>query len=131
MTLNLPVFHSTRGNPAYNDSKTGCLGLTRTLGLSSSGTENLHKACDLPLAPDNQFVSKPLVREKGVLRRIVENLHDVFRVHRVSAARALDRTEDLAHRIQIAGDWPTTERGGARHVQDEASEGRITWCLFC
>lgn len=26
------AFHSTRGNPAYNASKTGAFGLTRTLG---------------------------------------------------------------------------------------------------
>lgn len=31
------AFHSTRGNPAYNASKTGALGLTRTLGEAWAG----------------------------------------------------------------------------------------------
>ena len=31
------AFHSTRGNPAYNASKTGAFGLTRTLGEAGAG----------------------------------------------------------------------------------------------
>jgi 3-oxoacyl-[acyl-carrier protein] reductase len=31
------AFHATRGNPAYNASKTGALGLTRTLGQAWAG----------------------------------------------------------------------------------------------
>ncbi|HYL57294.1 MAG TPA: SDR family oxidoreductase [Candidatus Acidoferrales bacterium] len=31
------AFHSTRGNPAYNASKTGAMGLTRTLGEAWAG----------------------------------------------------------------------------------------------